>query len=179
MKRVFLVITAAVSLGAHARTFEAMNYVEKSSYALQRLVNQHQVDASYLTDVDSAKVSVSSSGATVVLSSPSAMAGQKNSLTLVFDTRGTMTANTNDFKSAQTSGPLFSPANSATILDLGAEAVVDHLAQSADLPVVSKTAQTVELAREGTGVHLRSGLADGRIYHIMMDTRARVISKGF
>jgi hypothetical protein len=174
-----LLFTVSFASTASAKTLVAMNYVEKSAYALQRLVNQNHVDPSFLTDVNAERIAVTNLGAQIELQSPSADPNMVNTITLNFDAKGTLTSFTTNFVSKDPQGPLFSPVNAATILDLGAEAVVDHLAESADLPVVARDAQGLSIAKEGSGFHIRILLNDGRTYNILMDDQANVVSKGF
>lgn len=179
MKCLLIFCAALLSSQAFAKTMAPMNFVEKSSYALQKLVNQHRIDASFLTDVSAEKINASASGAVIELDSPSANPQVMNTLTLTFDASGTLTSYNADFKSVSAASPIFHPTNAGTILDLGAEAVVDHLNESPDLPVVAATAQALTIDNEGTGFHIRILLQDGRTYNILMDDQANVVGKGF
>lgn len=179
IKTILSATALLLTTSAWAKTVTAMHYVEKSSYSLQRLVNQHQIDASFLTDVNVVKVDASSTGAVVELQSPAATSPELNTLSLTFDAHGTLVSFATDFKSPGIGGPLFTPTNSATIIDLGAEAVVDHLTESPDLPIVAQSASSLTFSKEDGGLHLRILLQDRRTYHIMMDDKANVLSKGF
>lgn len=180
--RMFLCILPALFLAStatSARTLTAMNFVEKSSYSLQRLVARKQADPSFMTDVSELTVNVTANGAVIEMKSPSAQVNEFNTLTMQFDPAGALTNFAVDFKSMDHSGPLFTPTNAATIIDLSAEAVVDHLSESPDLPIVAQTARQVILAKESSGIHVRIVLSDSRIYNIFMDAQGKVISKGF
>lgn len=179
MKRLLIFCAALLSSQAFAKVMTPMNFVEKSSYALQKLVNQHHIDPSFLTDVSAGKINASAAGAVIELDSPSATPQVMNTLTLTFDANGSLVSYNANFKSVSPMSPIFHPTNAGTILDLGAEAVVDHLKESSDLPVVAETAEALTIDKEGAGFHIRIYLKDGRTYNIIMDDQANVLSKGF
>lgn len=180
MKALALLFTSLIAITAQAATPPlAMNFAEKASHKLVTLAGRNAIDQSFLTDVTRATIAADANGAVIELMSPAVNPNEFNKVTLNFDATGNFLNFTTDFKGVNAASPIFKQANAATLIDLGAEAVVDHLADSADLPVVNENARTLALDTEGTGVHLRIGLNDGRTYSIMMDMTGVVISQGF
>lgn len=180
MKR--FILTAIISLAsasAFAAQYKPMNIVEKASYQLSGLVTKGKVDATYLTDVNHVTVSQSASGFQIQLSSPSADANSVNTLDIAFDLNGKATGYAANFVSAYPQGPVFSSANAATILDLAAEAFVDHLSESQDNVVVADNVRSMDLSTESSGVLIVIHLATGQDYTVHMDAQGNVLSKGF
>ncbi len=180
MKQFILTIaTALVSFSAMAKEVTPMLIVEKASYQIGGLVAKSKIDASYLTDITTLTVTPVEKGFKVVLLSPSADQNNPNSLEIPFDANGKAGTASANFVSKFPQGPIFNAANVATLLDLGAEAIVDHLSASPDNIVVARTTQAVDLQKEATGVLMLVHLTDGRTYSIHMNANGKVLSQGF
>lgn len=183
MKRFFVstatVLTMLAANSAFAGKATPMNVVEKSSYQLSGLVSKGKIDASFLTDVTHLSITSDNTGFKVTMFSPSADTNTANTLTIVFDQNGKAVSYNANFASVYPAGPVFSHADAATILDLAAEAIVDHLSESPDNITVAEQAQTLELQPEGSGVLVLITLSSGHVYSIHMDQDAKVISQGF
>lgn len=181
MKKVFVSIAVVLaSVVAFAgKVITPMHVVEKSSYQLAGLVSKGKIDASYLTDVTTVTVTQESGGFRVKMYSPSADESNPNTLEMTFDQAGKATSASANFVSRFPHGPLLDGANAATILDLGAEAIVDHLSESSDNVVVAQNVQSVEIQKEATGVLFLVNLNNGQTYSIHMDQDGKVISQGF
>lgn len=180
MKAIVLgLITSVLALHAHAKTMTPMGIIEKTSYQISGLVNKGKIDKSYQTDVTLVTVQKTPQGFEVQASSPSADLQSPNLLNLSFDLSGKVVAFSSAFNSVNLQSPVFSSASAAELLDLGAEAFVDHLAESADYLTVAQNTEAVELVKNNAGVLLNVKLADGRIYHLQMDIQGKVLSRGF
>lgn len=179
MKKILLsaVVLLAAQMG-FAKTLTPMQVVEKSAYALSSLVNRNAIDHSYLTDVMTLTVKSDAGAFIVEMRSPTDTAAF-NSLTLNLDAQGRLKGFKDAFVARYSRGPVFSKADASVIIDLGAEAVVDHVAESADLVVVSEKAIAVQISVQTQGPLFQITLNDGRIYKIQMDADANVLSKGF
>lgn len=171
-----LLLTALLS---HAAEVTPMHIVEKSSYQLGGLVSKLKIDPSYLTDVTTLTVTQDNSGFKVIMQSPSATPDIANKLEIPFDKTGKAGTAVATFTSRYSQGPIFALTNAAVFLDLGAEAIVDHLADSPDNIVVARTTQAVDLQKENSGVLMLVHLTDGRAYSIHMDNKGKVLSQGF
>lgn len=170
---------ALVGLTAAAREITPMHVVEKASYQVGGLVNKGKIDASYLTDITTLTVTKDAAGFKVVLLAPSADQNNPNKLEIPFDLNAKAGAAVSTFNSKYPQGPVFTAANVSTLLDLGAEAIVDHLSDSPDNIVIARTTQAVDLQKENAGVAMIVHLTDGRIYTIHMDGNGKVLSQGF
>lgn len=176
------ILTAIISLAsasAFAAQYTPMNIVEKASYQLSGLVTKGKVDASYLTDINHVSVVKTEAGFQIQLSSPSADANTVNTLDIAFDPNGKATGYAANFISAFPQGPIFSSTNSATILDLAAEAFVDHLSESPENVVVAENVSSMDLSTEESGVLILIHLLDGQVYTVHMDAQGNILSKGF
>lgn len=176
------ILTAFISLAsasAFAVQYTPMNIVEKASYQLSGLVNQGKVDASFATDVNHVTVTPKDSGFQIQLTSPSADENITNTLDISFDVNGKVTGYAVNFVSASAHGPIFSPTDAATILDLGAEAFVDHLSESQDNVFVAENVRSMDLSKENTGVLILIHLSAGQVYTVHMDAQGNILSKGF
>ena len=180
MKKVFVAaVLSLVSLSAFAGKMTPMHAVEKSSYQLGGLVNKGKVDASFLTDVTSLTIASDSSGFKVTMYSPSSDNNKPNTLDLSFDTSGKVTSFNANFVSRSPQGPIFTKATVATLLDLGAEAIVDHLGESADNVTVAQNAKAIDLSKVGDEILLEISLTNGQVFNIRMDQDGKVLSQGF
>lgn len=168
-----------VSIQGLAREITPMHIVEKTSYQIGGLVNKGKIDASYLSDITTLTISKRSDGFDVTLLSPSADEKNPNLLTIPFDLNAKAGLASSTFYSKFPQGPIFTSASTAILLDLGAEAIVDHLSESPENIEVARNAQAVDLQKETTGVLMLIHLTDGRTYSIHMDPNGKVISKGF
>jgi len=181
MKQVFLFIAALslTSIAAQAREITPLHVVEKVSYQIAGLVNKSKIDASYLTDITTLTVTKEANGFKVVLLSPSADEKNPNKLEVPFDLNAKAGTAVATFVSRSTQGPIFTVATVATLLDFGAEAIVDHLSEAPENIEVARNTQAVDLSKEATGVLFLIHLTDGRTYSIHMDAKGKVLSKGF
>lgn len=181
MKKVFVsvaVVLASVTAFA-GKVITPMHIIEKSSYQLAGLVSKGKIDASYLTDVTAVTVTPEATGFRVTMYSPSADENNSNTLEMIFDTGAKATSASANFVSRFPHGPILDGANAATILDLGAEAIVDHLNESPDNMVVAQNVQSVEIQKESAGVLFLVNLNNGQTYSIHMDQDGKVLSQGF
>lgn len=179
MKNILLsVVVLLTAQMGFAKTLTHMQVIEKSAYALSSLVNRNAIDHSYLTDVMTLTVKPDAGGFTVEMRSPTDSAAF-NSLVLTLDTQGKLKGFKDAFVARYSRGPVFAKADASVIIDLGAEAVVDHVSESADLVVVSEKATAVQISVQAQGPLFQISLNDGRVYKIQMDADANVLSKGF
>ncbi len=180
MKKIFLTFAVSLlSIGAMAKEITPMHVVEKASYQISGLVTKGKIDASYLTDISTLTVSKDETGYKVIMQSPSADEKNPNRLEIPFDLNAKAGVATAQFNSKYPQGPVFTGANAAVLLDLGAEAIVDHLSAAADNIVIARTTIAVDLQKEATGVAMAAHLNDGRTYFIHMDENGQVLSQGF
>lgn len=179
MKKIILVTLMALSINAFAGIVTPMHIVEKSAHNLTSLVNKGKIDPSYLTDVNSLSLTSDGVNTKVTMLALSADQNNPNKLEITYDPNGKATSANSSFVSRNPNGPLFTNADAGKLLDLGAEAVVDHLSESNDLVNVAQNAQAVTLENENSGVLMVIHLKDGQIYSIHMDAEGNVISQGF
>jgi hypothetical protein len=179
MKKLIALITLGLSLNIFAAATTPMNAVEETSHVLDKYTKAQKIDASFLTNVTTITVQATATGLQTIAYAPSANANQANTVTISFDLKGRVTAVNQNFISAYPQGAIFVAADAATLFDLGAEAVVDHLADSADLLVVAQTASVVQLTAGANSIVMKIQLTSGKIYNINMDQNGNVISKGF
>ncbi len=177
----FLVMTivSVISAGAFAAGYTPMNIVEKSSYQLAGLVTKGKIDASFLTDVNHLTVSSDASGFHVQMTSPATTPDAVNTLDITFDTNGKATSFSSNFVARFSQGPIFEKTNAATILDLCAEAFVDHLSESQDNLFVAQNVESIDLGVEQGGFLILVHLKNAQVYQVHMDATGKVISKGF
>lgn len=178
-KFVLATIMSLVSVSTFAATYTPMNIVEKASYQLSGLVTKGKVDASYLTDVNHVTVAQEANGFHIQLSAPSADTKTINTLDIAFDMNGKSTGFTANFVSRFPQSPIFTPTNAATILDLAAEAFVDHLSESPDNVMVAQNVESMDLSKEASGTLILVHLKQGQVYTVHMDPKGNIISKGF
>lgn len=179
MKTLITLVTILAATTVSAKTMTAMNYVEKSAYAIQRLTQQNKINALFLTDTSQESVAVRADGATLELRAIAGTGQLDNVLIFEFDSSGNLSSYKEVVDSRNSASPIFSNLNAATILDLGAEAVVDHLGESADLPVVASAARGVTINKDGGGYKFAISIADGRTYTIQMDEQGNIVGQGF
>ncbi len=180
MKNLFLSATLVLaSLVTLAGEVTPLHVVEKVSYQIAGLVKKSKIDASYLTDITTLTVTKDETGFKVVLLSPSAEENNPNKLEVPFDLTAKAGTAVATFVSKSPQGPIFTGASVAVLLDLGAEAIVDHLSAAPENIEVARNTQAVDLQKEDTGVLMLIHLTDGRTYSIHMDNKGKVLSKGF
>ena len=180
MKKLITLLTLMLSINIFAAATTPMNAVEETSHIIDKYSSKAgKIDASYLTNVTTIAISTTSTGLQAIAYAPSANANQANTLTINFDLKGRVTAVNTNFISAYPNGPIFIAADSATLFDLGAEAVVDHLNDDANLPVVAQTAALVQLTSGTNSIVMKIQLTSGKIYNISLDQNGNVLSKGF
>ena len=179
MKKLITLLTLMLSINIFAAATTPMNAVEETSHIIDKYSKAGKIDASYLTNVTTIAISTTSTGLQAIAYAPSANANQANTLTINFDLKGRVTAVNTNFISAYPNGPIFIAADSATLFDLGAEAVVDHLNDDANLPVVAQTAALVQLTSGTNSIVMKIQLTSGKIYNISLDQNGNVLSKGF
>ncbi|MGZ3787877.1 MAG: hypothetical protein ACXVLQ_05105 [Bacteriovorax sp.] len=179
MKKFIALMTLGLSLNLFAAATTPMNAVEETSHIIDKYAKAGKIDASFLTNVTTVTVQAISTGLQTVAYAPSANSSQANTVTISFDLQGRVKTVAQNFISAYPQGPIFIAADSATLFDLGSEAVVDHLADNADLPVVAKNASTVQLTAGANSVVMKIQLTSGKVYNITMDQNGKVLSQGF
>lgn len=171
--------TTILSTAVWAAPLSPMGMIERASHQVINLAKKNSIDRSYLSDVNTAAVKKTAQGWEVTLTSPSADAAVVNTLVVQFDAKGKAAGFSTKFTSVSAESPLYRQANAGELMDLGSEAIVDHLNESADIVRVSDTTERIELKTETDGVLLLAYLTTGEVYKIKMDFMANVISKGF
>jgi hypothetical protein len=184
MKNFIGMITLALSLGLASNVFAAattpMNAVEETAHLVDKYAKSGKIDPSFLNNVTTVTVQATATGLQTVAYAPSADATRANTIVITFDANGRLASVNQNFVSAYPQGAIFSAADAATLLDLGSEAIVDHLADDASLVTVAQTATMVQLTSGGANtVVLKIQLASGKVYNVNMDQNGNVISKGF
>lgn len=187
MKSIFKHFLAAtvlvISLPAFSQSATAMispvKAVEKASYSLDKLVQKKQINPVFLTDIMTVSISAENNQYILTMLAPSNDVNNTNNLILTLDGAGKLLSFTTRFVGVSPSSPIFKNIGMGEILDLGAEAIVDHLSESADLPVVAKTTQFIQITPETKGPLLQFNLEDKRIYKVQMQNDGKIVSKGF
>lgn len=180
MKILFtILLTTALTISADAAgKLKPMNVVEKSSYLLNSLVSKKQIDASYLNNITALTIVTTDTGYSVEMSAPTDATDVFNTLSMSFDKKGAPTGQSTKFVSAP-SKPVFTTVDSSKIIDLAAEAVVDHLSESADLVTVADNVKVIHYSVSGAEILVSVTLTDARVFNIQMDLNAVVLSKIF
>jgi hypothetical protein len=179
MRKMIVTALSLMAFHAGAKVITPMGIVEKVSYQISGLSTKGLIDAHFAADTSKVTIQKTSTGYDVVVLAPSASANQSNQLNLGFDTGGKATSYKANFVSASPMSPLFPRATAAELLDLGAEAFVDHLGEATENVTVAESVQTVTLIKNELGILLDSTLSDGRTYHLQLDLDGKVISRGF
>lgn len=179
MKELIVLLTLGLSFNIFAAATTPMNAVEEVSHIIDKYSKAGKIDASYLTNVTTITVASTPTGLQAVAYAPSADANQANTLTIAFDLKGRIASVNQNFISAYPKGAIFVAADSATLFDLGAEAIVDHLNDNSDLPVVAQTASMVQLTGGINSIVMKIQLTSGKVYNINLDQNGNVLSKGF
>jgi len=179
MKKFAALLSLSLSFNLFAAAALPMNVVEETTHVLIKNVKARKIDASFLTNVLNITIQSTSTGFETIASAPSANDAQPNTVTIEFDLQGKAKTVKQNFVSAYPKAPIFVAADAATLFDLGAEAVVDHLAENADLPEVAKTAISVKLMGKTNGADMKIQLSSGKIYNISMDQNGNVLSQGY
>jgi hypothetical protein len=167
------------SAGFSATKYTPMHIVEKSSYQIDSLIKKHKIDPSFLTDVTDVTVKENNSEFVVQLTSPSSQENQVNTLDMVFGADAKLKSFTTQFYDLAKTSPILTGINVAQVLDLGAEAFVDHLHESQENVLIAETVQHIKLEKVENGVTLRIKLKDDRIYSITLNNEGNIISRGF
>ncbi len=178
MKKLIALVTLGLSLNLFAAASTPMNAVEETAHIIDKYAKAGKIDASFLTNVTTISVQSTGTGLQTIAYAPSANPSQANTVTISFDANGRVKAVGQNFVSAYPR-PIFIAADAATLLDLGAEAIVDHLADNADLPVVAQSAAMVQLTAGANSIVMKIQLSSGKIYNVNMDQNGNVLSKGF
>ena len=184
MKSLILIASALLSFASFAQevnnlAISPVKAIEKSSYALDKLAQKKQIDPSYLTDIMTVTIEVVNSQYVLTMLAPSNDINNNNKLVMILDGSGKMVSATPTFIGKNEKSPIFSKISVATILDLGAETIVDHLSESTDMPVVAKTTKFLQIEATTSGPLLHFNLNDSRVYHVQMDNNGTVTKKGF
>jgi hypothetical protein len=180
LQNLIVLSTLGLSLNLFAAGTAPMNAVEETAHIVDKYAKAGKIDASFLNNVTTVTVQATATGLQTVAYAPSADAAKANTVVVSFDVKGRVTAVNQNFVSAYPKGPIFVAADAATLIDLGSEAVVDHLADNATLPIVAQTATMVQLSSSGANsVVLKIQLSSGKIYNINMDQNGNVLSQGF
>lgn len=177
-KYIVLTVIAMVTMNSQAATISAMSFAEKAAHQVTSLMKKGAVDKSIVLDLKTVTMKPSPQGETVVLSTQTAKAGATNTLTIEFNAAGKVVSSTPAFKEAAAVTPIFTKANADTVFDLGAEAVVDHVKDSAEIAFVAEHATQIDFAQDAKGISMNITLDDKRIYNVTMDLDGNVLSKG-
>lgn len=178
MKSLLFIISTFIITNVYGGTLTPMHIVEKSAYQLAGLVKQGKIDSSYLTNVDTLSIEVTSQGYTIHLTSPSDQKNKFNELSLAFAANGKLLQVDDKFVSA---GPdkTFTTTDSSTLIDLTAEAFVDHLTEDPNNPIVAENVNNIIMAPVAGGINVQITLIDSRIYVLEMDTLGQITHKYF
>lgn len=179
MKIALTSLVFLVSSAVFAKPLTSMGLIEKASYQIGGQVSQKKIDASFLTDILTVKVVQDAAGTQIQMTSPSLDPLTVNLFAVNFDAQGVLMGTTASFHSVGVGSPFLKPTTAATYLDKIAEAFVDHLAESPDYLEVAQKVSSVQLVPNEQGLLVSVNLNDGRIYTMQMDTKAKVISRGF
>ncbi len=183
LKKALLASIVITSGSAAKAAVTPMNLVEKSSYRLTSLVQKGTVPTYMSTDL--AEVQINSvtlvdgrPGTAIVLLTHSNNPAEPNSVTVNFSADGKLVDSTTHIVGQGNPAPIFVRPDGAKLLDLAAEAVVDHLSEDAALPVVARDAQLIDVSKE-SGALFAIHLKDGRVYKIHLGLDGKFISRGF
>lgn len=179
MKKLIALFALALSLNLFAAATTPMNAVEETSHIIDKYSKSGKIDASFLHNVTTITIQSTTTGLVAVAYAPSASSTQANTVTVGFDLQGRVKTVNQNFISAYPQGPIFIAADAATLIDLGAEAIVDHLADNADLPNVAKNANMIQLTGGQNSIVMKIQLTNGQVYNVVMDQNGNVLSKGF
>ena len=180
MKNLIALVTLGMSLNLFAAATTPMTAVEETAHLVDKYAKAGKIDSSYLNNITSIVVQSTPAGLQTIAYAPSANSAEANNIVISFDLQGRAKSLKQNFISAYPQGPIFVAADAATLFDLGAESVVDHLADNADLPNVNETATMVELTSDGANtVVMKIQLLSGKIYLVKMDQNGNVLAKGF
>ena len=186
MKNIGLALTiltmAMTSMAAPKRPVVTMDAVESTAHAIIAGLKKKQIDPLFGTDITGLTISSSKDGYAVEVIAPSADQNAPNKLSLTFDLAAKLTSVKQTVVSKNPNGALFTSLDAGTIMDYGAEAVVDHLLDTPtnpDLAPVSQTVVSEDLTLEANGPRVKVHLNDGRTYIIQMDKEGNVLTQGF
>lgn len=175
-----LIVTATLVLGLNAYSqVTNMHVVESTTHAIASLAKKNSIDKSFVSDSMTVVIEKTATGYVTQVLAPSADAKQFNTISMTFDLTGKLTGSKSNFVSVNAASPIFTKLTAAKLLDLGAEAIVDHLADNAEIPVVSENAKSMQMTKLPVGQKVEITLNDGRVYTINMDAAGVVVSKGF
>ena len=178
MKTIITLITLAISLNLYAGGTTPMNAVEETAHIIDKYAKAGKIDASFLTNVTTITILGTAAGLQTTAYAPSANPNQANTLTITFDLQGRVKTVNQNFISAYPT-PVFTAADAATLLDFGAEAIVDHLNDNADIPTVAKLATMVQLTAGTNSIIMKIQLSSGPVYNISLDQNGNVLGQGF
>jgi hypothetical protein len=188
MKQWFAAALVAMMALPAVAAVTPMNIAEKSSYRLAAMIKRGSVPKAMATDlaavrIDDTQLPSGAKGYQVVMMSPSNDPQAPNTVTILFGLDGKAVSEQINYIASSGQGPVFSQADGATLLDLGSEAIVDHLSEDAALPQVASLANEIVLTKAMTqqgdvavfDIHMK----DGHVYRIVMDLDGNVLQKGF
>lgn len=183
MKRSFIALLMVLGGISAQAAITPMNLAEKASYRLTALVTRGTVPAYMSTDLaevqfQSITLADGKPGTAVILLSHSNVSAEPNSVTVNFSADGKIVDSPSHIVGQGNPAPIFVKPDGAKLLDLASEAVVDHLNEDANLPVVARDAQFIEVSKDG-GALFSIHLKDGRIYKVLLGLDGRMISRGF
>jgi hypothetical protein len=180
MKKLIGLVTLGLSLSIFAAATTPMNAVEETAHIVDKYAKTGKIDASFLNNITTVTVQATATGLQTIAYAPSANSAQANTVVVSFDLQGRVKAVNQNFISAYPQGPIFIAADAATLFDLGSEAVVDHLAENPNLPLVAQNAALVQLTSGGANsVVMKIQLTSGKVYNITMDQNGKVLAQGF
>jgi hypothetical protein len=178
MKNIYFTLFASMLSVTSNAANTAMHLVETSSYSLTALVQKGTVPAYISTDLSAVQINDGPTAKSVVLMSPSNNPADPNSVTIQFSAAGKVIGTQNHIVGQPATAPIFTAVDGAKLLDLAAEAVVDHLTEDANLPTVAATATSILISKQNAA-QFAIQLKDGRVYKIVLDLAGNLISKGF
>ncbi len=174
-----LALTGISSLAA----LTPLNLAEKSSYRLTAMVQKKDIPAYMSTDLSQVQINQNvilpngETGTSIVLLSPSNKTDEPNSVTVYFSAAGKIIDATSHIV-ASAGSPIFIEADGAKLLDLAAEAVVDHFTEDPGLMEVANGAQSIDVEKK-EGALFSIHMKDGRTYKVLLSLQGELISKGF
>jgi hypothetical protein len=181
MKKILLTLVVGFlsCTGFSVGKMTPMHMVEKSSYQISSLIKKNKIDASFLTDISDLSVKEINGEFLVGIISPSNQQNIVNALDLVLGLDGKLKSFSTHFNGVSGVSPILTGINAAQVLDLGAEAFVDHLAESQENVLVAETVTHIKIEKVESGAALRILLSDNRIYSLILNNNGEVVSRGF
>lgn len=175
-----LIIFSVLILGQMAlAALTPMHIIEKSSYQIKNLVKKNKINASFLSDITDVTVTATNGEYQLHMTSPSSQQSINNYLDMVMGSDAKLKSFTTQFNSPSAQSPILTAITTAQVLDLGAEAFVDHLHESQENVLIAENVKQIQLVKVEGGVTLKIHLVDTRIYTITLNNNGDVVARGF